>query len=84
MPPYQPPSTVRTRVRLCNISALKCELMVGITNMMVTNPLRMVSGKPTEKMFICGAARVMTPSATYTSSNSAMTGMARSAAPTNI
>ncbi|MNC74958.1 hypothetical protein D3C75_1264080 [compost metagenome] len=37
-------------------------------------PITRVSGKPMEKMFSCGAARVITPKAMFTTSSAAITG----------
>ena len=49
-----------------------------------TKPIDIVSGKPTEKMFICGAARVITPIRRLTVSIAASAGSAIASAPRNI
>ena len=57
--------------------------MPGKAKMRTPNPAKIMAGKPTEKIFKLGAARVATPNPMLMNSSATMTGKAVSRAPKN-
>src|SRR5690554_6502259 len=81
---YGCPCSCRMKSKVSRVYCSKCGRKLACSTQIANNPKIRPMGKPRAKMFICGAARVITPKEMLTMNTAVTAGSASRMADTNI